>query len=536
MKRMNKWLLTMLAVVLVMSVALTGCGSKDEQPAANNNEPAEPAAEASEQVMHLDLSDEPLLDPQKAQYDYEFRVLNNVMEGLVRLDANQKATPGIAESWDISEDGMTWTFHLRDAKWSDGTPVTAQDFAYAWQRAVAPETGSIYAAIVSDHVKTAEAVDEKTLKVELANPAPYFETLMAFQTFFPAKQEFVEANGEKYGTDADKLLYNGPFMLTSWEHNNRLELKKNDNYWDAETVQLTEITLDIVKDSNASLALYEEGSIDRTGLAREQVPLYKDHAEFLTLSEPTVFYMLLNTKNEALQNANIRKAISYGFDRQAYCDVILNNGSVPASGLIPPEVPGLGDQDFRTGNGDLVTYDADKAKEYLTAGLKELGLEKLPTIRYLSYDNDSGIKGAEFFKENYKNLGIDITVENLPVAAVKEKRANGDFDIFFGGWGPDYWDPMTFMDLFVTDGPFNEGKWSNAQYDEAITFAKSSSDAEQRMTRMLEAEKILIQDEAGISPVFFKRVSILQKPYIKNYVTHPYGADADWKWTSIEGK
>ncbi|WP_048600599.1 peptide ABC transporter substrate-binding protein [Rubeoparvulum massiliense] len=480
---------------------------------------------------------EPLLDPQRAQYNIEFEIVNAVMEGLLRLDPESKPAPGIAETWEISEDGMVWTFHLRDAQWSDGTPVTAQDFAYAWQRAVDPAVGSIYATIVEDHVKKAEALDEKTLKVELANPTPYFDSLMTFQTFFPAKQEFVEAAGEKYGTDVNQLLYNGPFKLAQWEHNNRIVLEKNPTYWDADTVKLEQVTMDIVKDSNAALSLYEEGSIDRVGLAREQVPLYKDHAEFMTRNDPVVFYMLVNTETDVLKNANIRKALSYGFNRQSYCDVILNNGSVPANGLIPDEVPGPeGAKDFRSANGDLVTYDLDQAKQYLAEGLKELGLEKLPPLRYLGYDSDSGIKGSEFVKENYAQLGVDITVENLPVAAVKEKRANGDFDLFFGGWGPDYWDPMTFMDLFVTDGPFNEGKWSNAKYDEIIQFAKTTSDSASRMERLVEAEKILIQEDAGIIPVYYRNVSMLQKPYVKNFVTHPFGADTDFKWVEIVGK
>ncbi|WP_048602621.1 peptide ABC transporter substrate-binding protein [Rubeoparvulum massiliense] len=530
---LRKASLLFLATIMLFSVVLAGCGGNDKNEGAQEENTA---TEATPQELHLMISDEPLLDPQKISYAFEFTVVANVMEGLVRLGENEKVVPGMAETWETSEDGLTWTFNLRDAKWSDGSAVTADDFVYGWNRATSPDVAAIYSYIVNDHVSKVEAVDEKTLQVTLKNPTPYFESLMAFATFFPAKKDFVEAQGAEYGTDADKLLYNGPFVLKEWNHNNKLILAKNENYWDAETVQLDTITLDIIKDGNAALSLYEEGSLDQTGLAREQVVMYQDSPEFNVESQANLFWIIFNTKNPALQNANIRKALSYGYDRQAYIDVILNNGAKVATGLVPEGIPGPGGKSFREVNGDLVTYDEAKAKEYLEQGLKELGMDKLPTITYIGYDNDSGIKGAEFLKENYKKIGVDVKIENLPVAAVKERKQNGDFDIFFTGWGPDYWDAMTFLDVFVTDGPNNDGKWSNAEFDQLIAAARVEADPEKRLQYMVDAEKILIQDDAAIAPVFFKSVSYLKKPYVKNVIRHQFGYDEDWKWASIEGK
>jgi len=538
MKKVSKWLSLLIAIIMVASVGLVGCGTaKEQKPADQAQQPAAPAAPKDVQELNLMTSDEPLLDPQAGQYSYEFAIMNNIYEGLLRMNANKEYEPALAESYTTSPDGLVWTFKIRqNANWSDGTPITAQDFVFGLKRATSEQLASIYAFIVSDYVKDAKAIDDKTLEITLLKPVPYFESLLVFATYFPAKEEFVKAAGESYGKEVDKMLYSGPFKVVEWVHDQKLVLAKNENYWDKDNVKLEKITLNIVKDSNAALSLYEAGDVDRTRLVKEQLALYKDSPEFKIEPDPVTYYIVLNTKNKVLTNANIRKALSYGFDRQSYVDVVLQNGSTPATGLVPPGMPGPEGKTFREANGDLVTYDEAKAKEFLAAGLKELGLDKLPALRYIDYDSDVAIKGAEFVKENYRKLGIEITIENLPVATVKEKRKAGDFDLFFGGWGPDYWDPMTFMDLFVTNGPFNEGKWSNKDYDAAIDFGKNTSDFKTRMEKLLAAEKLLIQDEAGIVPVYYRSIASLTKPYVKNYTTYQFGADVCWKWTYIEGK
>ena len=535
MKKASKWLAIMIAIIMVASIALVGCNTsdKEETPTPGTTE-QEPPKDVQE--LHLYTTDEPLLDPQAAQYSLSFEIMNNIYEGLLRVGPDQSYQPAMAESYEHSEDGLVWTFHLRDAKWSDGSAVTADDFVFGLERAVSEELGSIYAFIVSDYVAEAVAVDAKTLQITLKNPTPYVDSLTAFATYYPVKKEFVESKGESFGKDVDAMLYNGPFTVTSWAHDQKLVLEKNPNYWDKDTVKLEKITLDIIKDSNAALNLYLAGDIDRVALSGENVNIYKTDANYQTEPDPVLFWLLLNNRNSVLQNKNIRKALSFGFDRQSYVDIILNNGSIAAYSFVPPGMPGPEGKTFRQVNGDLVSYDLAKAEEFLAAGLKELNLEKLPSLLYLGYDSDTGIKGAEFVQDMYRKMGIDITIENLPVAAVKEKRKAGEFDLFFGGWGPDYWDPMTFMDLFITDGPFNEGKWSNATYDEIIAFAKTTPDFVTRMERLLEGEKILIQEEAGIVPVFFRSRARLVQPYIKDFVTHKFGADSSWKWAYIEGK
>ncbi len=539
MKKASKWLALMLAIIMLASVGLVGCGgTKEETKDSGQGTTETPKADVQE--FHFMTTDEPYLDPQAGQYSLEFEIMNNIYEGLLRMNANQEYEKALAEDIQTSEDGLTWTFKIRDAKWSDGSAITAHDFVYGLERAVSEELASIYAFIVSDYVKEAKATDDKTLVVTLTKPVPYFESLLTFATYYPVKKEFVEAKGESFGKDKDSLLFNGPFKVTDWQPDQKLVLEKNENYWDAANVKLEKITLDIIKDSKAALNLYLAGELDRVGLAGEDVNVYKNDAAYADQFESTpdtvTFWLMLNNQNEVLKNANIRKALSWGFDRENYVNIVLNNGSIPAYGIVPPGMPGPEGQTFRDANGDLVGYDLTKAQEYLAAGLKELNLEKLPALIYLGYDSDIGIKGSEFIKDMYRKLGIDITIENLPVAAVKEKRKAGQFDLFFGGWGPDYWDPMTFMDLFVTEGSFNDGKWSNAKYDENIKFAQTTADFKTRMEKLLEAEKIMVAEEAGIVPVYYRGVSRLTKPYVKGFVKHQFGADSSWKWTSIEGK
>jgi oligopeptide transport system substrate-binding protein len=561
----RKMLFIILALVFALSTVLAGCGGKtEEQPPAQAKEPAEtpekdakePAAEpekpADVQELHLLIGDEPpALDSGKSTDSISFMLLNNAMEGLMRIGDGNKPVEGIAESYEASADGTKYTFKLRDAKWSDGSPVTAQDFEYAWKRALDPVTKSAYSYIMYA-IKGAEdfntgkntdpnsvgvkALDAKTLEVTLGAPAPYFVGLTAFATFYPMKKEFVEQQGDKYAAEPANLLYNGPFVISEWLHDQKVVMKKNAQYWDASTVKLETITFDVVKENSTAVNLYEAGEIDRTGLARENVDIYKDDPNFGTQNGLVLFYLNFNTKEKAFSNKNIRKAFSLALDRTGYVNAILNNGSTPALGLVPPGVPGLSG-DFRGENGDLIQDNqTQEAKKLLDQGLKELGMGKLPEIHFLSDDSDTAKKGAELLKETWrKNLGVDVILDFVPFKERLKRSHEGNFQMVFSGWGADYNDPMTFMDLFITDGPFNDTSWGHADYDAAIQFSKTTADVQARMKRMMEAEKLLM-DEMPIAPVYFRGSAFVQRPYVKKLITHPFGADADFKWTYIEGK
>jgi len=546
----KKWLTAGLAVAMLSTVA-AGC-SKSEDTAAPSTDGAAKGPDAV-QELNLNLGDEiPTLDVSQGTDSISFSIFNSTMEGLVRNDKNGNPQPGIAASWDISPDGLKYTFKLRDAKWQNGDPVTAHDFEYSWKRTLDPNTKSQYAFMVT-WVKGGEAynsgkgsaeevgvkaLDDKTLEVNLESPKAYFLSQMAFPIFFPQNKKFVEAAGNKYGSEADQFVGNGPFKLSEWKHDESATLTKSDSYWDAANVKLNKVNFVMIKDNAAALNLYEAGQLDRTGLVREQIEQYKDSKELISATKPISFYLMYNNRNKALANKNIRKALTYAVDNKGYVDIILNNGSVAASGIVPPGLNDGAGGEYAKSFGDQLKHaeNAPKAKEYLEKGLKELGLTALPTLKYLTEDGTTSKKGAEFLKEQWnKNLGINVEIEAVPFKLKLQRSTAGDYDIVGSGWNPDYNDPMTFLDMWITDGDYNETKWSNKEYDAKIQAANKETDLKKRVTLLQDAEKILL-DELPIAPNYWSGTKSLQKPYVKNYLTPTIGPSFEIKWTYIEGK
>ncbi|MGM9987458.1 MAG: peptide ABC transporter substrate-binding protein, partial [Bacillaceae bacterium] len=340
--------LKMFAVLSTSALLLTACNS-DKEPA--NNKGKEEPKEAVKQVLTWPGAAElPSLDSSKSTDAESFVVLGNTIEGLYTLDSKEEATPAMAEKFETSADGKVITFHLRkDAKWSNGDPVTAKDFEYAWKRLLDPATKSEYAYIAYD-VKNAQevnegkkkvdelgvkAVDDHTFEVTLNTAVPYFVKLTTFPSFFPLNEKFVKEKGEKYALEAENLLSNGPFMMTEWKHEQSYQLKKNPTYWDAKNVKLEEINFKIVKDASTSTNLYEAGQLDRAGLSAEFIDKYKDHKDKKINPDASIFFLRLNQKNPALANVNIRKAIDLAYDKEGISTVILNNGSTVANYLVP---------------------------------------------------------------------------------------------------------------------------------------------------------------------------------------------------------
>lgn len=552
------------ALVLAMSMFLAACGGdKASTPSGDKKEGGDSGAGAgeeklaAEQVLNiLDSSEIPTMDPTKATDQVSFIVMNNVFEGLYRLDKDNKPTPGVAESYEATPDGKKYTFKLRqDAKWSDGSPVTAHDFVYSWQRAHAPETLSDYVYIMADIKNSVaittegdplygkvdqlgvKAVDDYTFEVELENPIPYFLSLTSFGTFMPQKKEFVEAQGDKYGLEANTVLYNGPFVLADWKHEEGWQYKKNDQYWDKDTVKLTEINVKVIKDVATGVNLYETGKVHRVGLSAEFVENFKDSPEYLTQPDTAVYFLRLNqTKNKALANVDIRKALNMAWDKQGMTDVIMNNGSFPADFLVPKDFTfSPNGEDFRAKYKGFNGYDTAKAKEHWEKGLAALGTDKL-TIELLNYDSDSAKKVGEYLKDQLeKNLpGLTINIKQQPFKQKLALEDEGDYDISFAGWGPDYMDPMTFVDMFVTDGSHNQMGYSNPKFDELVKSAKTDlSDLNKRWENLQEAERILLEEDAAIAPMYQRGSAFLMQPTVKNWYKHPFGGDYSWKWTYL---
>lgn len=543
------------SVTLISSAFLAACSGGEDttnNETGSNGSGSEGTPDEAQVLNLLEGSDIPSLNPTLATDSVSFNVLNNVMEGLYRMDEEDNPTPGMAEDVDISEDGLTYTFKIREgATWSNGEPVTANDFEYGWKEVLNPDNGSQYAYVMSV-IEGAEAynlgegerdavgvtaVDEQTLEVKLTAPADYFLGLTSFGVFMPKLESFDQEQGENLGTSAETTLYNGPFKLESWEREQGWKMVKNEEYWDAEAVKLDEINFRVVKEVQTGVNLYENGDVDRTGLTSELVAQFQDSEDFSTVVEPTLFYLQFNSAVEALDNQNIRNAIDRAYDKAAISETLLANGSIPANYLVPKDfVTGPDGNDFRDINGDIGGYDPEEAKQLWEAGLEELGTDTVE-LEFLNYDSETAKQIGEFIKgELEKNLeGMTVTIKQQPFNNKLELESAGDFEMSFAGWGPDYQDPMTFVDLFVTDGPYNRGKWSNEEFDALIESAKTSTDAEQRWADLAAAEKIVLE-ESAISPVYQRGSARLTKPYVKDIVEHAFGADYSYKWAFIEGK
>ena len=569
----TKWLL-LLAMTLVLSVLLAACGGSDEKDGAatgddktddtttegTEKEDGEPDAE---QVLNLAESAAiPSVDSAIVEDAVGFNVLNNVNEGLYRLNQENIAEPAMAaEEAEESEDGLTYTFKLRDSNWSDGTPVTADDFVFAWQRAIDPATGSPYGPfMMAGTLKNATAIsegdmdkselgvkalDEKTLEVTLERPVPYFLSLMSFGTFYPQKEEFVTEKGDAYATNSDNLLYNGPFSLTKWDGTGgSWTYVKNDEYWDAENVQLTEINVNVVQDSATAVKLYEDGKLDRASVSGDLAMQYAEDPEAVVQPETSVFYFKFNQQRGGeetpLANVNIRKAIAKSFQKEDLADVVLANGSTPANFLVPKDFAfDEEEKDFRDLSGDHLEYDVEEAKELWAKGLEELGVDELK-LEILGGDTDLSKKMDEYFKSQLEtNLeGLTISLKEVPFAVRLELDGNQDYDIQVSGWGPDFQDPISFLDLFVTDGTNNLMSYSNKDYDQLIADSKAdlALKPKERYEAFAEAEKILLDEDAAIAPIYQRGLIFLEKPYFNGLVVHPFGADYSYKWAYMSGK
>ncbi|MBM7693927.1 oligopeptide transport system substrate-binding protein [Peribacillus deserti] len=552
---MKKKFSFLLVLVLALSTFLAACSGGDTTSTkpTGDKDGDKPAAAPKEQVLNLVAGSEiPSMDSTLATDSVSFNVMNNVYEGLYRLGQDNEPTLGMAaEEPKVSEDGKTYTFKLRDAKWSNGDDVTANDFVFSWRRAVDPATAAEYAYMLYD-VKGAEeintgkakpdtlgikAIDEKTLEITLKNNIPYFKSLLSFATFFPQNEKFFKEQGKNYALEANTGVYNGPFTLSEWKHEQSFQLKKNPTYWDNAAVKLETINFNIVKDTATSVNLYETKKADRVGLNAEFVDKYKSDSNYGTSEDTAVYFLRLNEKNKVLANKDARKALDMAWDKKSFVDVILNNGSKPAYFLVPGKFTvGPDGKDFRETNGDLGKLDVEEAKKLWAKAKKEAKFDKV-TLELLNYDDDNSAKVSQYLKEQLEtNLeGLTVNIKPQPFKQKLDLESKGNYDFSFAGWGPDYQDPMTFIDMFVTDGAHNQMGYSNPEYDKLVADAKGPllTDLDARWKALLEAEKILM-DDAAISPMYQRGTAFLQREYVKGIVEHPFGGDFGYKWAHIE--
>jgi ABC-type oligopeptide transport system substrate-binding subunit len=533
----NFKLFSVIAICLVAALSLSACNFGGK------------AGKGNEQVLTLPETQEPpSLDSAKSTDAVSGKILNNTMEGLMRIGKDGKLILGMAaEEPKISDDKKTYLFKLRDAKWSDGKPVTAHDFEFAWKRALKPQTASEYAFIlypilnageynkgkVSEQSVGVKALDDKTLKVQLKAATPYFMDLLTFQTYMPQRKDIVEKYGDKFALEANTLVCNGPFVLSEWKHSQSFQYKKNENYWDKEVVKLQIVNTKIVKDNTTSLNLYKTGKLDLTILDAEFMNTYKNNPERFDIKESSSRYIEMNHKKPLFKNKKIRQAIVKAIDTKAMAERILNNGSVPAGALVAPVVKATDAKTFREIAPDHLAFNPTEAKRLWEEGLKELGISNPDKIELLGDDHNVAKKMLTFVKEQLRtNLGANIVITSVPFKQRLVRSNNQQFDLVTTAWVPDYNDPMTFVDMFITGKSFNHGKWSNKEFDSLIKKSEDNPNFEQRMSDLVKAEKILI-DDAAIAPICYGAHRALKKPYVKDVIWHAIGPEYSLKWAYV---
>jgi len=485
------------------------------------------------------------LDPQIATDGTSFEVIRQLVDGLYGLDADGMYRPNIAKSVEKSPDGLKYTFKLADeAVWSNGTPVTAHDFVFAWRRLVDPKTASEYnfimetagvknaQAITKGELATTElgvkALDDKTLEVVLDVPVPYFESLMFFPPFFPVNEKFFNEAGGNFGTSAATYLSNGMFVLSEYEPAaTSFKLVKNEKYYKKDKVALSGINYQVIKDSQQAVLSYQNGDIDVMTLHGEQAEQFVDDPEFIKVQRGYLWYISPNLKTKGLDNLNIRKAMAQAFDKKAVVEIILKDGSLVADYNVPVRLAiGPDGKDFRETSPTYNSYDVAAAKKNWEAGLKELGVKELKFSMVVE-DTESAQNVAQFLQEQLQtNLpGLTITLEVMPKKNRLLRMQNGEYELGLTRWGPDYADPMTYLDMWITDSPYNYGKYSNPAYDAMIVDAKKgklATDINARWEELKKAEKISA-DDVVIMPIYQNSDAALVKSNIKGMAYHLMG-------------
>ena len=539
-----------------MMLGVVGCGGSSDT-AGTEASASDSASAGSSSDMNVML-ETPVesLDPQQATDGTSFEVIADYTDGLMQMDADGQAVPAIAESYDLSDDGLTYTFHLRsDAKWSNGTPVTAADFVFAWQRAVDPAVASEYAYMLSDigQVKNAAeiiagkkdkselgvtAVDDVTLQVELNVPVSYFLSLMYFPTFYPVNEEFFNSCGDTFATSPETTLSNGAFVLDSYEPAaTAFHLTKNADYYDAAKVQLSGLSYQVIQDSQQALMSYQTGALDTTLVNGEQVDQVKDDPEFMTVGAGYLWYVSPNMSAvPELANLNVRLAMTMAIDRDAITADVLKDGSAATYTAVPTEFAAGPDGSDFSGDqskfSDVCRFDAAAAADYWAKGLEELGITELSLDMVVDAD-DAPQKVAQVLKEQWETTLPGLTV-NLVVEPKKQRvqdMQEGNFQLGLTRWGPDYADPMTYLGMWTTDNSNNYGLWSNADYDAIIaecTTGDLCTDAEGRWARLYDAEQI-VMDEAVIYPLYTQCNAEMLSSKVTGVEYHPVALNRVYK-------
>lgn len=497
------------------------------------------------------------LDPTKGQSIGDNEIQHAITEGLTRNTAGD-VKPGIAESWDESEDGLTYTFHLRkDAKWSDGEPITAADFEYSWKRLVNPETASPY-AFIGDCLKNGQAieqgkmdveelgvkaVDDTTLEVTLEHPTSYFLSLIGSSgQFAPLRQDIVEKYGTDFAATSEKNVYSGPFVMTSSE-DNVWTFEKNDNYWDKDSINLDKCELNYVENTDTQLSMYEAGDLDYVQVPTAYVSDYKDKAEVFANGNVDFCYINSKSDNPVLGNKNFRLALNYALNRNDYNKLANADTYTAFNGLV---FPGLQAKGTTYGEAyDLNSYsypldgDQDKATEYLNAAMQELGIANASdiTVEVVTTDADSSKRIVETLQEQWQNaLGINVKIRQVTYADIYGKVfPEHDYEIGYGGWGSDYDDPYSYLELFKSDSSYNYSQYENPEVDQLLIASQDEPDTDKRMDELNQVEQDILADGAFV-PLQARNVYYMLDDDTTGINFYYCSLNIDWVYADVNAK
>lgn len=537
-------------VTISLGMLLAACG--------NGNSSSKSAAQSGT----LNLSTTAPLDTIDISKSTGFGQTGNVFESFYRLGKNGKPTAGLAKTGTVSKDGKTWTFKIRDSKWSNGDPIVAQDFVYSWKRSLNPKTASPYAYLFSG-VKNADAIiagkkspnalgisapDKKTVVVKLNRPIAYFKVLMAYPLFGPQNEKVVKKYGNRYATKAQYQVYSGPFKIKGWNGtNDTWSFVKNNDYWDKKAVKLNKIHYQVVKSNNTGYQMYQQGKLDLTPLSSEQVKNLKSNNDFTQYPYSLVRFLLYNFKDKnavnrkALNNKNIRLALSLSIDRDIVTKKVLGNGSTLPKGFVANDLaanPKTG-IDFAKEQAvkNTVDYNPALAKKYWQKGLQEIGQKSLTFDVLSSNDEADRDQLTQYLQSQWtKELkGIKINITNIPDKSTTSRAQQGNFDIYLSHWGGDFNDPMTFMQIPMTGTSYNYGKWSNSEYDNLVKKAgnQDANNPEKRWNDLISAAKIVNSNQA-ITPIYQQTTAYLQNKRVHGIIHNTAGTQWSYKYAYVD--
>ena len=529
MKRNKKVALT--ATALSLSAILAACGADEEKSTTST-------ADGEKELNLLITSEPPSLHPQLASDTTSGAILENTFEGLTTMK-NGEPVLGAAEDYIVSDDLLTYTFKLRDAQWSNGEKVTAEDFAYAWLWALNPENASEYSTILypikgaeayNNATATAEdvaikAIDEKTLEVTLEAPTPYFLELTAFKTFFPIHKATAEANPKWY-TEADSYVGNGAYTLSTWNHSGEIVLEKSETYWDAANVGIDTVNVAMVESETTQMTMYDAGEVDFLGapygtISLDAIDRLKSEDALNVTDLASIYWYKFNTKDPVMQNENIRKALTLAIDREALVSNIVKGEQPPALGIVPDSVAGFGDDE-----GYFKDANFTEAKKYLEAGLKELGLASPADLEVkVSYNTSEAHSSiAQFIQQGWSSeLGITVKLDNAEWQVYLDKLSNGDFQIGRLGWGADYNDAYSFLEMYNSaENGNNQTGWSNEEYTNLLKASTTETDAAKR-TELLQQAEAIIMEEMPVAPVYYQTNLFISQDNVENMAPDALG-------------